>query len=359
MSAASERRVRVAIVGASGYTGAELIRLLVAHPRVDLTLVAARRAAGQRLSQVFPHLTGVCDLPIEGFDPDQVAAAAEVAFAALPHGESAVVVAALRARGVTVLDLSADFRLRDAATWARWYGGDAHPDHPAAALLAEAVYGLPERHRAALPGAGLVAVPGCYPTATTLALAPLLAAGLVAPRGVIVDAKSGASGVGRSPGLASHLPEAAEGIRAYKVGGTHRHTPEMEQELALAAGAPVALLFTPHLVPMSRGILACVYAEPTDPARPAEAYRAALIAAYADEPFVDVLPPGQLPDTAFVRGSNRCHVQVAYDAHAGRVLAMSAIDNLIKGAAGQAVQCLNLVRGWPETDGLAAAPMFP
>ncbi|MBK9031415.1 MAG: N-acetyl-gamma-glutamyl-phosphate reductase [Myxococcales bacterium] len=356
---APDRPLRVAIVGASGYTGAELVRLLLGHPRVTITMIAARRAVGQRLATVFPHLTGKLDLPIVAFDADLVAAAADVAFAALPHGESATVVAALVARGVPTLDLSADFRLRDAATWAQWYGGGDHPVHPAPALLAEAVYGLPERHRAQLPGARLVAVPGCYPTATALAIAPLLAAGLVHARGLIVDAKSGASGAGRSPGLATHLPEAAEGLRAYKVGGSHRHTPEIEQELGAAAGASVAVLFTPHLVPMSRGILACVYAEPTDPARTTDAYRAALIDAYRGEPFVDVLPPGQLPDTAYVRGSNRCHVQVVHDPRSGRVLAMSAIDNLVKGAAGQALQCLNLVRGWPETLGLDGAPMFP
>ena len=299
--------VRVAIVGASGYTGAELCRLLAGHPRVTITSVSARRAAGQRLADVFPHLRGIAglDLAVDAFDADRVAAVAEVAFAALPHGESAVVVAALRARGVRVLDLSADFRLRDPAAWAQWYGGGDHGAHPAAGLLDEAVYGLPERHRDALRGAGLVAVPGCYPTATVLAIAPLLERGLVRSAGLIVDAKSGASGVGRTPGLASHFPEMAEGLRPYKVGGTHRHTPEIEQELARAAGADVTVLFTPHLVPMTRGILACVYAEPTDPARPADAYRQALAAAYAGEPFVDVLPAGAVPDTAHVRGSNR------------------------------------------------------
>ncbi len=353
-------RVRVAIVGASGYTGAELCRLLLGHPRVELAVVMAKRAAGQRLADVFPHLRGVVDLPVEAFDADQVAARAAVAFAALPHGESAAVVAALRARGITTLDLSADFRLHDAATWATWYGAGDHPAHPAAALLPQAVYGLPERHRAALRGAGLVAVPGCYPTATILAIAPLLAAGLVSPAGLVVDAKSGASGAGRSPGLATHLPEAAEGVRAYKPGGTHRHTPEIEQELALASGhAALALTFTPHLLPMSRGILTCVYAAPTEPARPAAAYREALIAAYAGEPFVEVLPEGALPDTAHVRGSNRAHVQVVVDARARRVLALAAIDNLVKGASGQAVQCLNAVLGWPETLGLTGAPVFP
>ena len=181
----------------------------------------------------------------------------------------------------------------------------------------------------------------------------------VPPDGLVVDAKSGASGAGRSPSASTHLPEAAEGVRAYKVGGAHRHTAEMEQELSLAAGAPLTLLFTPHLLPMSRGILSCVYATPTDRARPSAAYRDALLAAYADEPFVDVLPAGALPDTAHVRGSNRVHVQVIHDPRTHRVLALSAIDNLVKGASGQAVQCLNVIKGWPETTGLTAAPLFP
>ncbi len=358
----SSEKVRVAIVGASGYTGGELCRLLLGHPRVALTVAMARRAAGPRLDEVFPHLRGLLTLPVEAFDADAVATRADVAFAALPHGESAPVVAALRARGVITLDLSADFRLHDAASWVAWYGSAEHPHHPAAELLASAVYGVPELHRAALRGAGLVAVPGCYPTASILAIAPLLAAGLVSPDGLVIDAKSGASGAGRTPGLATHLPEAAEGVRPYKVGGTHRHTAEIEQELALAAGratADVAVTFTPHLLPMTRGILSCVYAAPTDPSRPSAAYREALGAAYAGEPFIDVLSEGALPDTSHVRGSNRVHVQAIYDRRARRVLAIAALDNLVKGASGQAVQCLNAVKGWPETLGLGAAPMFP
>jgi N-acetyl-gamma-glutamyl-phosphate reductase len=355
-------RVRVAIIGASGYTGGELCRLLLGHPRVDVTTVMARRAAGQRIDEVFPHLRGLLTLQVEAFDADAVAARADVAFAALPHGESALVVAALRARGVTTLDLSADFRLHDAAAWATWYGSKEHPHHPAAELLAGAVYGVPELHRASLRGAGLVAVPGCYPTASILAIAPLIKAGLVSPDGLVIDAKSGASGAGRSPGMSTHLPEAAEGVRAYKVGGTHRHTAEIEQELALAAGRAadgVAVTFTPHLLPMTRGILSCVYATPTDATRPASVYREQLVAAYQGEAFIDVLPDGALPDTAHVRGSNRVHVTAVYDARARRVLAISAIDNLVKGASGQAVQCMNAVFGWPETLALAFAPMFP
>jgi N-acetyl-gamma-glutamyl-phosphate reductase len=349
----SRERIPVAVVGASGYTGAELLRLLATHPRAEVVAVYAKRAAGQRLTDVFPHLTGRYDrLVVEEFDAAAIASRAQVAFSALPHGDSAAVVAALRARDVTTLDLSADFRLRDPAAWRAWYGGEH--DHPAPELLQQAVYGLPERHRAALREAQLVAVPGCYPTASILAIAPLVDRDLVARDGLVVDAKSGASGAGRAPQQSTSLSEAAEGIRAYKVAGSHRHTPEIEQELGGAAE-----LFTPHLVPMSRGILSCVYATPTDPSLSADAYRAALADAYADEPFVDVLPAGRLPDTAHVRGSNRVHVTAVYDPRSRRVLAMSAIDNLVKGAAGQAVQCLNLAMGWDETAGLEQVALFP
>lgn len=377
--------VRVAVIGASGYTGAELLRLLWTHPAVALTLVAAKRAAGKSLADVFPQFAGVTSAVIEEFDPAGVAARADVAFCALPHGESAHTVAALRAHGVRVLDLSADYRLADTQQWQAWYSSDGQP-HPHAALLATAVYGLPERHRTAIANAALVAVPGCYPTATILAAAPLLAAGLVVPRRLIVDAKSGVSGAGRTPSLAGHFPEIAEGIRAYKVAGTHRHTPEIEQELqraacgyspaalpdpansplappqtAIAASAtpPLRVLFTPHLVPMSRGILACVYGEAAHAKVSTAALHACLQAAYRDEPFVSVLPIGTLPDTALVRGSNRAHVGAYFDERSGQVIALAAIDNLVKGAAGQAVQCFNLMCGMPETAGLRLTPMFP
>jgi N-acetyl-gamma-glutamyl-phosphate reductase len=351
-------RVAVAVVGASGYTGAELLRLCLGHPRVELTGVYARSKAGEPLARVFPQFAGRLPLTLEPFDPDGVAKRAEVAFLALPHGESAPAAAALVDRGMTVLDLSADFRLADQAEYAAWYGSAEHPRHPAPELLARAIYGLPELHREELRGARLVAVPGCYPTAAILAIEPLLAAGLVSPDGLVVDAKSGVSGAGRTPSLATHLPEAAEGIRPYKIAGSHRHTPEIEQELARVARRPVRLTFTPHLVPMSRGILACVYATPTSE-RPASAYQEAIEARWRGEPFVVALPAGQLPDTAFVRGSNRAHTAVAVDARAGRVVCLSAIDNLVKGAAGQALQAMNVALGLPETEGLEAVGLFP
>ena len=352
---------RVAVVGASGYTGGELLRLLLEHPAVTIAGVYAHSKAGEPLTKVFPHLTGRLDMTLAAFDADAIARAADVAFLCLPHAASATAAAQLLERKVRVLDLSADFRLRDAATYDAWYATKEHPHHPAPTLLPEAVYGLPELpgKRAALAKTRLVAVPGCYPTASMLPLAPLLAAKLIQPDGLVIDAKSGASGAGRTPGAGTHLPEIVDGIRPYKVAGTHRHTAEIEQELGLVAGRALAVTFTPHLLPISRGILACAYATPTDPARPAAAYHEALAAAYAGEPFVHVLAPGQLPDTSHVRGSNHAHVGVAYDARTKRVLAMGAIDNLTKGASGQAVQCLNLLLGLPETTGLGAVAVFP
>ncbi|HUS64098.1 MAG TPA: N-acetyl-gamma-glutamyl-phosphate reductase [Kofleriaceae bacterium] len=342
------------MVGASGYTGAELLRLLVGHPRVEVVAVCAtEKSAGQRIDRLFPSLAGSLALTIEVFDAARVAERAEVVFTALPHGHSARAVAELRARGRRVVDLSADYRLHDAETYRTWYG-----DHPHTELLAGAVYGLPELHRAELAGAELIAAPGCYPTAATLAIAPLLARGLVRPDSIVVDAKSGVSGAGRSAALGYHFPEVGESLRPYKVAGTHRHTPEMEQEMSRAAGAPVRVLFTPHLVPMTRGILACVYADPARAVTEAE-LRAAQAEAYAGEPFVAALEGDALPDTAHVRGSNRAQVAVRHDARTGKVLAISAIDNLVKGASGQAIQCMNAALGWPETDGLLGAAVFP
>jgi len=351
--------IPVAVVGASGYTGAELLRLLVGHPELRLAGLYARRAAGSSLASVFAQFTGVISADIEAFDPDRVAAEAQVAFCALPHGQSARAVAALRERGVMVVDLSADFRLDDAAVYATWYGSEQEPEHPCPALLDDAVYGLPELHRDRIRGTELCAAPGCYPTGSLLAVAPLVRVGLVCADRLIIDAKSGVSGAGRSPKLGFHFPEVGEGVRAYQVAGAHRHTVEIEQELGKLAGAPVKLTFTPNLVPMSRGIATCVYAEPVDGGRSAADYRAALVEAYADEPFVSVLPEGELPATSHVRGSNRAHVNVAYDERTARVIALSAIDNLNKGSSGQAIQCLNLMRGWDETLGLTGAPVFP
>jgi len=347
-----------AIVGASGYTGAELLRLLLLHPRIEITSISAGRAAGRPLHEVYPQFRDRLDLPVEAFDAKAVAKVADFAFVALPHAKSAAVVDELRSEGLRVVDLSADFRLRERSVYEDWYSAEGQK-HPAPHRMAEAVYGLPELYREQIRGASLVAAPGCFPTASILAIAPLLKARLVKTAGIIVDAKSGVSGAGRNPGLATHFPEVGEGVRAYKVAGTHRHTPEMEQELGAIAGQEVCLSFTPHLVPMSRGILSCVYAEPSSTTLPAEAFQDALEQFYSGEPFVSVLGPDALPDTSFVRGSNRVHVAVRYDARARRVICISAIDNLCKGSSGQAVQCLNLMQGWDEALGLGAVAVFP
>jgi N-acetyl-gamma-glutamyl-phosphate reductase len=296
---------------------------------------------------------------VDAFDAQTIAASAGFVFTALPHAQSAPVVASLRAQGLPVVDLSADFRLHEQDVYDQWYGSDAQPKHPCAEYLSEAVYGLPELHREAIAKASLVAAPGCYPTGAILAAAPFLKAALIATRGLIVDSKSGVSGAGRNPSAAAHFPEVGEGMRAYKVAGTHRHTPEMEQEMSALASAEVRLTFTPHLAPMSRGILSCVYGQPTNTSLPASAYQEALEAFYADEPFVSVLPASALPDTSFVRASNRVQVAVRYDARAERVVMISAIDNLTKGSSGQAVQCMNLMRGWEETTGLEGVGVFP
>jgi len=347
--------IRASIVGASGYGGGELVRLLSGHRHVEIVAATAMQQQGRRVDESFPSLRAFNELTMEAPDWEALARASDVVFLALPHGVSQDGAPKLLEAGARVIDIAADFRLKDLASHQQWYGA-----HQAPELLASAVYGLPELHAGEIAQARLVACPGCYPTASILAIAPLLEAGLVSPEGLIVDAKSGASGAGRGTSLGTHFSEIGEGIRPYKVAGTHRHTPEIEQELTgLAGGREVRLLFTPHLVPMTRGIVACVYATPTETSRPEGAYHHALASRWAGEPFVSVLPPGQLPDTSFVRASNRIHVAVAYDARARRVLAMSAIDNLVKGASGQAIQCMNLVLGFPETAGLTQPPLFP
>jgi N-acetyl-gamma-glutamyl-phosphate reductase len=344
-------RTPVAVVGASGYVGAELVRLLVRHPNVHLRGLYAHRHAGHEVAKDFPQFAGVLQAKYEAFDAVAVAATCQVAFLALPHGESARAARELYERGVTVLDLSADLRLRSPELYKQWYAEHAAPE-----LLPHAVYGLVERHRAAIKSARLVAVPGCYPTASILPLAPLLDARLIQHDGIIIDAKSGVSGAGREPQRSTHFSEIGEGVRAYKV-AAHRHTPEIEQELERSADAIVRLVFTPHLVPMARGILSTCYALPTDPHRPAHAYADELRRAYEGEPFVTVVD--HPPDTAHLRGSNRVQVAAWHDARTGRVIVCGAIDNLVKGAAGQAVQCLNVMRGWDERTGLDGAGIFP
>jgi N-acetyl-gamma-glutamyl-phosphate reductase len=350
--------LRVGIVGAGGYTGAELVRLCHAHPRLSIEWVAAREKAGKRLADVLPGTQGIAGLGervLEAFDPADAADIAkriDVAFTALPHAASARVGKALFDAGVGVVDLSADFRLHSAATYGEWYG-----EHPAPELLEQAVYGLPELHRAELKGARLIAAPGCYPTASILPLAPLLSRGLVESRGLIIDAKSGVSGAGRTPSPGTHYPETAEGLRPYKIAGHHRHAPEIEQELGLVARKEVRVVFTPHLVPMTRGILSTAYATPK-PGVTAAQCREAARAQYAGG-LVTVLDEGRLPDTLWVRGTARAHIAYALDERTGTLLAMGAIDNLARGASAQAIQALNVALGWPDALGLPQVAAFP
>ncbi len=342
--------VRVAIVGASGYTGAELLRLSLGHPRIEIAGVYARTQAGEQMEDQFPQFAGRFPQKLAAYDAAEVAKSAEVAFLALPHGDAANIARELHGRGLRVFDLSADLRLRSLGDYEAWYGKHSAPE-----LLPRAIYGLVERHRKSIVDARLVAVPGCYPTATLLALAPLLDGKLIESGDIIIDAKSGVSGAGRTPGRATHFPEVAGGVRAYKV-AEHRHTPEIEQELSLAHGGPVRVTFTPHLIPMIRGIVSTCYARPTAK-RPRAAYLDALRETYRDQPFVAVVD--HPPDSAHLTGSNRVHVSAFVDERTGRVIAISAIDNLVKGAAGQAIQCLNVALGFPETEGLDAVGIFP
>jgi N-acetyl-gamma-glutamyl-phosphate reductase len=303
---------------------------------------------------LLPGLRGCRAGTVEAFDADRIAADSDAVFCALPHGASAPAVAALRSRGVPVFDLSADFRISDRAVHAEWYGS-----HGAEELSGSAIYGCPELHRDAIRGANLVAVPGCYPTASILALAPVLGHGLAVPGSTpIIDAKSGVSGAGRSPTAATHLPEATGGIRAYKVGGVHRHIPEIEQELTRVAGSPIRVVFTPHLVPMTRGILATCYVPAHSGATAADCSAAARDL-YGASPSVIVLEDGAAPDTLWVRGSNRLMISYTLDARAGVLVVQSVLDNLVKGAAGQAIQCMNLRMGLDEALGLTAPAVWP
>jgi N-acetyl-gamma-glutamyl-phosphate reductase len=347
-------QVRVAIVGAAGYVGAELLRVLLVHPQVKVTLLAGRSNVGEPIAKALPSLWGLCDLKVEAFSAALVKQRADVAFCALPHGASAETVKALRAVGVIALDMSADFRIRDLTEHTHWYG-----EHHAPELVGEAVYGLPELHREAIKKANLIAVPGCYPTSAILALAPLVRAGLIVTDGIVVDSKSGVSGAGKAPSASTHFSDTSEGIRAYKAGGQHRHTAEIEQELSGVASKTLRVTFTPHLVPMTRGILTTAYAMATDAsvsvARCIEAARAM----YEGSVSVAVLDAGMHPDTLWVRGSNRAHIGYARDDRTGRIVAMATIDNLVKGAAGQGVQCMNLRCGLPEGAGLGASGLSP
>lgn len=348
---AQTQRIRAAILGASGYTGAELVRLLSRHPSAEIALMTADRYAGRPMAEVFPHLGGL-GLPdlvkVEDADWSTV----DMVFCGLPHGTTQDIIAALP-RALRVVDLSADFRLFDVDAYAEWYG----QPHRAPVLQEEAVYGLTEHARDAVRAARLVANPGCYPTAALLPLLPLVRQGLIDADDIIIDAKSGVSGAGRAAKEATLFCEVSEAMHAYGV-GRHRHMPEMEQELSKAAGRELTISFTPHLIPMNRGELITNYVRMA-PGVDVAGLRAALVEAYSGEPFVRVVPEGVSPATRHVRGSNHCLIGVFADRLKGRAIVISVLDNLVKGAAGQAVQNMNLMFDLPETAGLEQQPLFP
>ncbi len=343
--------IKVGIVGGTGYTGVELLRLLAAHPEVELQVITSRSEAGRAVAELYPNLRG--HLEIAFSEPDIAALKqCDLVFSATPNGVAMTMARELIDAGVRMIDLAADFRLADAAVWERWYG----MPHACEELLAEAVYGLPEMNREAIRSARVLANPGCYPTAVQLGLLPLVESGLVAVDGIIADCKSGVSGAGRGANVGTLQAESAESFKAYAVPG-HRHWPEIRQGVARMCGSDaVGLTFVPHLVPMIRGIHATLYMRPVaDPgdlqARYEERYR--------DEPFVDVLPAGSHPETRTVRGSNSCRIAIHQPADSDHIIVLAVIDNLVKGASGQAVQNMNIMFGLEESMGLNQIALMP
>lgn len=345
--------MKAGIIGASGYTGAELMRILAGHEKVEVSYVSAHKYAGEKITSLYPHLHSYAGMLFRAFDAREALAQCETCFVALPHGEAMRVVPPLLDGGVKVIDLSADYRMGDAGMYEKWYG----VEHDSAHLLPEAVYGLPEINGDLIRRARLVAVAGCYPTAAVLALAPLAKAGVPGVDGAIIDAKSGVSGAGRSLSLAAHFSHADGSMKPYDV-GKHRHTPEMEEVLSKLAGAGVALTFTPHLAPMSRGILATCYLRVGEDICDGEV-GGLFEGFYAGCDFVVLLGGDVFPETKAVCGSNFCHIGWHLDGEKGMLTVVSAIDNLVKGASGQAVQCMNLMQGWKEDTGLRALGIFP
>ncbi|MBD2518172.1 N-acetyl-gamma-glutamyl-phosphate reductase [Nostoc sp. FACHB-973] len=348
------RRVPVGIVGASGYGGVQLVRLLMDHPEVELVYLGGENSIGKSLGDLYPHLTHAANLPIEAVEPEIIANRCEVVFLSLPDGLAWQIAPTLLEKGCKVLDLSADYRFSDLATYTTWYGIE-RSDRSTAAT---AVYGLPELYRDRITEAQLIGCPGCYPTASLLALSPLLKQGLIVPETAIIDAKSGTSGSGRQPKTNLLLAEADNSIAPYSV-GRHRDTPEIEQICSDLAGHELTIQFTPHLIPMVRGILATVYATMRDPGLVGDDLLTIFSAFYRNSPWIKVCGSGVYPQTKWANGSNLCYIGVEVDPRTGRVIVMSAIDNLIKGQAGQAIQCLNLMMGWDETLGLPKLGFYP
>ena len=344
--------VKAAVYGASGYTGQELMRLLLRHPEVEITAITSRQYKGLPLAKVFPGFQGLTNLTFSEYSPQEVAGLCDVVFLALPHSVSMQAAPVFHASGKKVIDLSADFRIRDVKTYEKWYGKHASPD-----LLSQAVYGLPELYRAAIAASDFIANPGCYPTSVILGLAPLMKGNCIDLNSIIADSKSGASGAGREAQVGTLFCEVEEGFKAYNV-GRHRHTPEMEQELTRLAGTAITISFTPHLLPVNRGILSTIYAGLAKKSTTSD-----LLQLYGDfyghEKFVSLCPEGVFPNLSSVRGTNYCHIGLTVDERTQRVIVISAIDNLVKGAAGQAIQNMNIMCGFAEDAGLNKMPLFP
>ncbi|PSB25194.1 N-acetyl-gamma-glutamyl-phosphate reductase [Stenomitos frigidus] len=348
-------RIPVGIVGASGYGGVQLVRLLMDHPRLELAYLGGESSAGKAFAELYPHLGHRVQQIIEPLDLEKIADRCQVVFLSLPNGLAYKMAPTLLEKGCKVLDLSADYRFSDLSTYTAWYGGDRDDQ----AIAETAVYGLPELYRDRIAEAQLVGCPGCYPTASLLGLSPLLKQGLVVPETAIIDAKSGTSGGGRQAKVGMLLAEADNTFAAYNVAGRHRHTPEIEQVCSDLAGHEVLIQFTPHLVPMVRGILATIYANLRDPGLVREDLLTIYNAFYRNAPWVRVLPSGTYPQTKWAAGTNLCYIGLEVDPRTDRVIVMSAIDNLMKGQAGQAIQCLNIMMGWDETLGLPQLAFYP
>lgn len=345
-------KTRVGVIGATGYTGAELLRLLLNHPEVEVTVLTSRKYAGVRIDEVFSSFTNRLELKCEELDFDGASKKADFIFTAVPHKTAMETVPPFHQRDKRVIDLSADFRFKDASLYERWYQKHTCPE-----LLKETVYGLPELHRDEIKEAKIVGNPGCYPTGAVIPLIPLLRNGIVSTENIIIDSKSGVSGAGRDLVLGSLFCEVNEGVKAYKI-FQHRHVPEIEQELSLLAQKKVTVTFVPHLIPMDRGILTTLYATLIQKTG-AEEVSKVLKEHYQREPFVRVYSKGKLPCTKDVRGSNYCDIGVSIDEGRGRMVIVTAIDNLVKGASGQAIQCMNIMLGLPEATGLHSLPLFP
>ncbi|MBD1911756.1 MULTISPECIES: N-acetyl-gamma-glutamyl-phosphate reductase [unclassified Leptolyngbya] len=349
-------RVSVGVVGASGYGGIQLVRLLQDHPHLDLVYIGGNSTVGQEFGALYPHLGHQVKLTVEEVDAEVIGDRCQVVFLSLPNGIAYKMTPRLLEKGCKVLDLSADYRFSDLSTYSTWYGVE-RDDYE---IASTAVYGLPELYRSRIQEAQLVGCPGCYPTASLLALAPLLKQGLIIPETAIIDAKSGTSGGGRQPPKVNMLlAEADSSFGAYGVGGRHRHTPEIEQVCSDLAGHEVLIQFTPHLVPMVRGILSTVYATMRDPGLVRDDLITIYNAFYRSCPWVKILPSGTYPQTKWAAGTNLCYIGIEVDPRTSRVIVMSAIDNLLKGQAGQAIQCLNLMMGWEETLGLPQLTFYP